>query len=446
MQTSSQPKLLPVPFADGGSKETIPVASQIGITAGRASYTDGFPPLTRTPLAAGGVPPFGTDFNGVLNDITAAIRWKQSGAGYNFDSTFSATISGYPKGAKLTNSTFDGFWLNTVDGNTSAPEAADASLTGWVPSESYGVTNITGLSGTSIALSSLQASKDRITLSGTLTSNIIITLPAWIKKWTVLNNCSGAFSVTMKTPNGTGTAIPSGTNAIIQGDGVNIFPATNPGALINTQVLTASGTYTPTLGTKKIIVEIIGGGGGSGGLGGTGTNQVVISAGGGSGTYAQVLISNPSQTSVTVGTGGAGGLGQNGATGGRGGSSVFGAFVTVEGGFGSSVGLSKAMPAHGIPTSVSPQFTYANCSLMTFSYGGAGTPGFVTANGDAVAGAGGTSFFGLGGDGSGNKGTGKPGMSPGSGGGGVCVSDSSYGQTTTGARGADGICVIWEYS
>lgn len=218
------------------------------------------------------------------------------------------------------------------------------------------------------------------------------------------------------------------------------------GRLTSVQSFTASGTYTPSAGVKSIIVEIIGAGGGSGGLGGTGTNQVVISAGGGSGTYARVLISNPSQTSITVGTGGAGGLGQNGATGGRGGSSVFGSFVTVEGGFGSSVGLSKAMPAHGIPTSVSPQFTYSNCSLMTFSYGGAGTPGFVTANGDAVAGAGGTSFFGLGGDGSGNKGTGKPGMSPGSGGGGVCVSDSSYGQTTTGSRGADGICVIWEYS
>ncbi|WP_194761238.1 glycine-rich domain-containing protein [Pantoea ananatis] len=244
----------------------------------------------------------------------------------------------------------------------------------------------------------------------------------------------------------TSDVLDDGNPATILANLKSGMTALTPGRLINVQILTSSGTYVPSSGTKKIIVEVIGGGGGSGGLGGTGTNQVVISAGGGSGTYARVLISNPTQTSVTVGTGGAGGLGQNGATGGRGGNSVFGTFVTVEGGFGSSVGLSKAMPAFGIPTSGSPQLTYANCTLLSFSYGGAGTPGFVTANGDAVAGAGGTSFFGLGGDGNGSKGTGRPGISPGSGGGGVCVSDSSYGQTTTGARGADGICVIWEYS
>lgn len=222
MQTSSQPKLLPVPFADGGSKQTIPVGSQIGITAGRASYTDGFPPLTRTPLAGGGVPPFGTDFNGVLNDITAAIRWKQSGAGYTFDSTFSTAISGYPKGAKLTNSTFDGFWLNTVDGNTSAPEAADSSLTGWIPADTYGVTALTGLAGSSITLSSLQASRPRITLAGTLSANINLTVPAWTKSWLIENNTTGAFSVTFKTPSGSGVAIPAGAKASVYGNGTNI--------------------------------------------------------------------------------------------------------------------------------------------------------------------------------------------------------------------------------
>ncbi|WP_210453552.1 hypothetical protein [Pantoea ananatis] len=222
MQTSSQPKLLPVPFADGGSKQTIPMASQIGITAGRASYTDGFPPLTRTPLAAGGVPPFGTDFNGVLNDITAAIRWKQSGAGYIFDSAFSTAISGYPKGAKLTNSTFDGFWLNTVDGNTSAPEAADSSLTGWIPADTYGVTALTGLAGSSVTLSSLQASRPRITLAGTLSANINLTVPAWTKSWLIENNTTGAFSVTVKTPSGSGVAIPAGTKASVYGNGTNI--------------------------------------------------------------------------------------------------------------------------------------------------------------------------------------------------------------------------------
>lgn len=225
MQNSSQPKLIPTPFADNGAKQNIPNDSQIGIAAGRASYVDGFPPLTRTPLAAGGVPPFGTDFNGVLNDITAAIRWSQSGAGYPFNSAFNTAISGYPKGARIPNSTLDGYWLNTIDGNTANPEATGSAITGWVPAESYGVTSISGLSGSSVTLTTLQASKERITLAGTLSANINVILPAWIKLWTVVNNCTGAFSVTVKTPSGTGVSIPAGSSAFVYGDGTNIVAA-----------------------------------------------------------------------------------------------------------------------------------------------------------------------------------------------------------------------------
>ena len=223
MQISNLPKLLPVPFANSGSKQDIPVASQIGVAGGRASYTDGFPPLTRTPVAAGGIPPFGTDFNGVLNDVTSAIRWVQAGGGYRYDSTFSTTVSGYPIGAIVNNSTGDGSWLNTIDGNTNNPEASSASpLTGWVPVIVYGDTVISGLGSTSVTLSTLQASKDKIIISGTLTANINLTFPAWKKKWVVVNNCTGSFTVTCKTTAGTGTAVSSGVTAKIVCDGVNI--------------------------------------------------------------------------------------------------------------------------------------------------------------------------------------------------------------------------------
>lgn len=293
MQTSSQPKLLPVPFADGGSKQTIPVASQIGITAGRASYTDGFPPLTRTPLAAGGVPPFGTDFNGVLNDITAAIRWKQSGAGYIFDSAFSTAISGYPKGAKLTNSTFDGFWLNTVNGNTSAPEVADSSLTGWIPADTYGVTSLTGLAGSSITLSSIQASRPRITLAGTLSSNINLTVPAWQKSWVIENNCTGAFSVTVKTPSGAGVAIPAGNKASVYGDGTNI--------IIDNQVLNVSRQVTGITGSANNLRMSIASASATASL--TADEVIVATAVGGQ----QFRVSGVS-ASINIGTTGAGGM------------------------------------------------------------------------------------------------------------------------------------------
>ena len=51
------PPQLTQAFAFSGTKNLIPVPSQIGITPGAASFTDGFPPLTATPIGSGGIPP-----------------------------------------------------------------------------------------------------------------------------------------------------------------------------------------------------------------------------------------------------------------------------------------------------------------------------------------------------------------------------------------------------
>lgn len=266
MQISNLPKLLPVPFANSGSKQDIPVASQIGVSGGRASYTDGFPPLTRTPIAAGGIPPFGTDFNGVLNDITTAIRWSQAGGGYGYDSTFSSAVSGYPIGARLLNSTGDGYWLNTVDNNTNNPEVSSSTpLTGWVPDENHGITSITGLGGSSVTLSTLQASRPRINLAGSLTANINLVLPAWQRKWVIENNCTGAFSVTVKTSAGTGVPVYAGMTASLYGNGTNIYLDNNTqnvsmqvtgiiGHARNITMAVTSSSTTATITADEVIV------------------------------------------------------------------------------------------------------------------------------------------------------------------------------------------------
>jgi len=129
MQASNAPSKSAVPFANSGTKNTIPVASQIGVTPGAASFTDGFPPLTMTPLAAGGVPPYGADFNGILNFLSSAVRWDQAGGGYIYDSAFATSVGGYPKGALLVRADLNGYWLNTVDNNTSNPDSGGA---GWI--------------------------------------------------------------------------------------------------------------------------------------------------------------------------------------------------------------------------------------------------------------------------------------------------------------------------
>ncbi|MGE8567483.1 MAG: gp53-like domain-containing protein [Achromobacter sp.] len=127
MQASNAPSKSAVPFAQSGTKNTIPVASQIGVTPGAASFTDGFPPLTMTPLSAGGVPPYGADFNGILNFLSAAARWAQAGAGYPYDAAFSTAIGGYPKGAMLKQASGNGYWLNLAENNTTNPDTGGAN-------------------------------------------------------------------------------------------------------------------------------------------------------------------------------------------------------------------------------------------------------------------------------------------------------------------------------
>ncbi|WP_312139790.1 glycine-rich domain-containing protein [Atlantibacter hermannii] len=437
MQISNLPKLLPVPFANSGSKQDIPVASQIGVSGGRASYTDGFPPLTRTPIAAGGIPPFGTDFNGVLNDITSAIRWAQAGGGYGYDSTFSSSVSGYPVGARLANSTGDGYWLNTVDGNTNNPETSSATpLTGWVPADSYGVTSVTGLGSSSVTLSTLQASRDRIVLTGTLTANINVIVPAWRKSWTVVNNCSGAFTVTFKTTSGTGVTIPAGFTAEVVCDGTDIYQDTTilgvPGRLLGApKVFVTSGSYTPAANVKAIVVEIVGGGGG-GGAASSSAGYNAAGGGGGGGGYSKkyIALSSNAAISYTVGLGG------NGATypalsGQSGGSTSFGSGFTATGGNGGNTASAVTNSS-----SVGVGGGGGTASGGNINSTGAGGQNGVSASPTIAGGSMGSGYGGA----SVISGPG------GAGGGGAGAVTTAGNQTINGNRGNDGMVIIWEYA
>jgi microcystin-dependent protein len=132
MQSSNLPPKIVKPFANAASGSyvnAIPVNSQIPTAPGRASLADGFPPLTFQPLDNGGVPPFGADMNGILKSITAIQQWQTAGGFFPYDSSFSTTIGGYPKGATLIKATNSGLWQSTVENNTTNPDTGGA---GWV--------------------------------------------------------------------------------------------------------------------------------------------------------------------------------------------------------------------------------------------------------------------------------------------------------------------------
>lgn len=133
MLASQIPTKFNIPFANGAGASfinPIPQGSQIGITAGAASLTDGFPPVTFLPVGAGGTAPWGRDFNGILNQVSAWCRWVGAGSPCKFDATFAVAVGGYPQGALLASNTAGNAWLSLIDNNTTDPNAT-AGAPGW---------------------------------------------------------------------------------------------------------------------------------------------------------------------------------------------------------------------------------------------------------------------------------------------------------------------------
>ncbi|EFT6996982.1 hypothetical protein HVK75_003561 [Escherichia coli] len=105
------------------------------------------------------------------------------------------------------------------------------------------------------------------------------------------------------------------------------------GRLLKIQVFTASGTVTKTPGAKKWRIKCLGAGGGSSAAPATGSNEVSVSNGGGSGAYAEGIydVSSITTASVVIGSGGAGGTADS-IYGADGGTSSVGSFISSPGG------------------------------------------------------------------------------------------------------------------
>jgi len=112
-----QPKLLSKPWASDGLKNNIPAERNGGLAQEAATYAEGFPNITMTPISVGGKPPSGKDMNGVLYEISAHTVWQNQGGRYRFDQSFCDTIGGYPKGAVLLNDKGDAEYISLVEQN-----------------------------------------------------------------------------------------------------------------------------------------------------------------------------------------------------------------------------------------------------------------------------------------------------------------------------------------
>ena len=75
----------------------------------------------------------------------------------------------------------------------------------------YGYLTKSVAGGADITLSAAEAANEILNFTGTLTANINVIVPAAARTWTVRNATSGAYSLTLKTPSGTGIAVTQGT-------------------------------------------------------------------------------------------------------------------------------------------------------------------------------------------------------------------------------------------
>lgn len=131
MQLTDAPAQIVLAFAADDTTKTapFPVPSQIPVTPGAASYTDGFPPLCAVDPADGGQGPSKADMNGALFALSSIDLWVSAGGLFVYSSAFQTAIGGYPKGALLQQASGGGLWMSTVDNNMTNPDTGGG---GWV--------------------------------------------------------------------------------------------------------------------------------------------------------------------------------------------------------------------------------------------------------------------------------------------------------------------------
>ena len=246
----TRPSNYPLPFANSGAKNTIPTPAT---GTGKASFTEGFPAVTMLPLTAGGIPPEGKDFNGILYDVTTHTVWVNAGGQYQFDAALSTAIGGYPAGMVLQNNAGTASYVSAVANNTTDFNTDPSSIgTLWLPYSGKAFSNVTiNTTGGTTVLTAIQAAADFITVTGTLTNNATLTFPAGLGKRTIINNTTGAFSVTAIALGGAGVPITQGAADSVICDGTDMRYSISDGvtppagdsskALATTEFVTGAG-------------------------------------------------------------------------------------------------------------------------------------------------------------------------------------------------------------
>lgn len=127
----AQPDLIPAPFAENATPGTIePIPPLTPSVPQQATWSSGFPQVTMQPLAAGGIPPRGQDFNGVLNALSQHIFHMQGGGQYKWSDDHGP----YSIGDVLQSDDGLRSYVSVVDNNTDNFNTNPSSIgVSWLP-------------------------------------------------------------------------------------------------------------------------------------------------------------------------------------------------------------------------------------------------------------------------------------------------------------------------
>lgn len=119
MQNLTQPTLLLKPFAESGTRNSIPNVNSDPSNPQLADLTNGFPAITSESPDNGGLPPERADFNGLGHLTTTYDFFYQAGGTFTYNTTIATAIGGYPLGARL--------WYTDSNGNSTILKSTKAN-------------------------------------------------------------------------------------------------------------------------------------------------------------------------------------------------------------------------------------------------------------------------------------------------------------------------------
>lgn len=91
---------------------------------------------------------------------------------------------------------------------------------------------------------------EHIVTTGALTNNRALIVPAVVNEYTVQNTCTGAFTMTVRTPSGSGIVVPQGRRVRLLCDGTNVVLAENYQPF---QDIAYAAAITPDIGAGRTI-------------------------------------------------------------------------------------------------------------------------------------------------------------------------------------------------